>query len=470
MKQLFKRFSQFSLGTFLGALISLVQVPILTHFLLPEAYGQAGLFRTLITQLPLFLYLGLDQSYSREYNSYENKNYLMQNSMIIPLFNAFLFLIIAIIWDSELSNWLFGSPDYEYIIWFSSIWIVFLIFERFILLTIRMENKAKEFSFFTLLSKVGAFIISMLLILFGMRDFRVVVFGLIFGQLIADIILIIRYRKYISFSNLDINPKLIKQMLIFGIPQMIAITLTSALNTVDNIFINNFNSPDELGIYNVGLSIVSVVGIIRTAFNTFWLPTAYRWERMKKSIEHYKVVSDILLLILTVCFYGLLLVKPLIILLIGDAYTNVIDIIALLTLPHILATLSETTTLGILFSRKTHLNIIVGVCTFLTSILLNSILTPNFGYKGAAISSALAYFMFYLARTYFSKTTGFYFRQRKQIVSAMLMLIVAIIHSVEVPYVTVITVAIGIVTIICQKSTYIEIKSIRQNPDRWDFN
>lgn len=470
MMHLFKRFSQFSLGTFLGALIALIQVPILTHFLLPEEYGQAGLFRTLITQLPLFLYLGLDQSYSREYHNYKDKSYLVKNSMIIPLINSAILLIIAIIFDDQLSVWLFASSEYKYIIWVSSIWMFFLILERFILLTIRMEDMAKEYSFFTLLTKVNAFIISMLLIVIGMDDFRVVVFGLIFGQLIADIILILKYKHYITFEYLNFDFYFIKQMLAFGIPQMIAITLTSALNAVDNIFINNNNNPIDLGIYNVGLSIVSIIGIIRTAFNTFWLPTAYKWETMSKSIDHYKVVSDVLLLVLTNCFYILLIMKPLITLVIGDKYHSVVTIIGILTLPHILATLSETTTLGILFSRKTHLNIFVGLATFITSLLFNSILTPFFGYKGAALASALAYCMYYFARTYFSKSTGFYFRQNKQIISVFLMLMISILHVIEVPYLMVYTIIFGMISIISQKSTFKELIDIQRNPDNWNFN
>lgn len=470
MKILFKRFSQFSFGTILGAIISLIQVPILTHFLLPQEYGRAGLFRTLIVQIPVYLYLGLDHSYSREYYSHDDKNYLVKNSMVLPIFNSLIILLISLIWSSDLSEWLFGSPEYEYIIWLSGIWIIFLIFERFILLTLRMEDKAKEYSLFTLLTKVNSFVISILLILIGMNDFRVIVFGLIIGQLVADILLIIKYKKYVRFSNAKINTKFINQMLVFGIPQMISITLTAGLNALDNVFINIYSNSTDLGIYNVGLSIVSIVGIVRTAFTTFWLPTAYKWEKLSKSIDHYKAISEVLLLFLTICFYLLLIFKPIIKILISEVYFDVIDIIPLLTLPHIFATLSETTTLGILFSKKTHLNIFVGISVFVTSIAFNILLTPILGYKGAAISSALAYCVYYISRTYFSKSTGFYFEQRKHIVSVILMLIMSVLNVIQVPFFSVFIFISLVLTIYYQYPIYREILDIKNNPEKWDFS
>lgn len=146
-----------------------------------------------------------------------------------------------------------------------------------------------------------------------------------------------------------------------------------------------------MGLYNLSTTIVSIIGILRTAFNNFWLPTAYRWKKYEKSIEYYKLISDIILLILTIAFFLLVFILPIIPNFIGNAYHDVVCIIPILTLPHILATLSETTTLGILFSKKTLLNIIVGISTFITSLCINILLNPNFGNTGPSIASAISY-------------------------------------------------------------------------------
>ena len=70
MKHFLKRLMGFSLGPILGAVISLIQIPILTTLLSEAEYGISTLFSTLIVNIPNFLYIGLDQSYTREYNRY----------------------------------------------------------------------------------------------------------------------------------------------------------------------------------------------------------------------------------------------------------------------------------------------------------------------------------------------------------------------------------------------------------------
>ena len=469
MNQLLKRFTQFSAGTFLGALLSIVQIPILTYFILPEEYGRAGLFNSLILQVPLFLYLGLDQAFSREYNDANNKNKLLINSIIVPLLNSVLFSMFAIFFDERLSLWLFDSTEYVYLIWLGALTIVLIIFERFILLNVRMAEKAKEFSFYTLLIKVLIFIITLSLLMLGNRSFQVITLGLLFGHYLGNIILIFRYRKFFIIENFDMDLKLILRMLMFGIPQMVAVTLISGLNVMGNIFLNTYSHSSELGLYNLSLSIVSIIGIMQTVFSTFWLPTAYRWEKNKKTLKHFQFISDFVLLLLTIAFYSLILLLPLIPFFVGNSYTDVVIIIPILTLPHILATLSETTTLGILFSKKTYLNIIVSILTFITSLIVNILLTPIFGYRGTSVAIALAYFIYYLSRTYLSMKTGFYFSQLKQIITIIIMIVisVAIVFGMKFTFETILIPMF--VSIYIQKTTISNAIDIKTGND-WNFD
>lgn len=65
-------------------------------------------------------------------------------------------------------------------------------------------------------------------------------------------------------------------------------------------------------------------------------------------------------------------------------------------------TVSETTNLGIVFLKKSRLNIYVSIIALFGALLLNSILVPTYGAVGAAIATGTAYILFFLARTYFS--------------------------------------------------------------------
>lgn len=468
MKHFLKRLMGFSVGPVFGAIISIIQIPILTTLLTEAEYGISILFSTLIVNIPNFIYIGLDQSYTREYHQVKDKRNLMQQAALLPMIAGMILFIIAIIFAQPISVWLFDSSDYQYIVWLSGIWVLATVLERFFLLTIRMEEKALEYSKYTLLLKVNVFIVSIGLVLLGMRDFRVVVFGLIFGQLLGDVFLFWRFRSFFNLKAFVFDPELVKTMLLFGMPLMVSASLTSVLNSVDATMLKNYSSYSQIGIYGGAMKIVTVIGILKTAFTSFWVPTAYRWYEEKKEMKHFKFISDALLFLLTGLFFGLLLFRPFVMLFVG--YDESKYLLGLLSFPHIMYALSETTTLGIVFSRKSYLNIFVSLASLIPSVLINFWLTPEFGAKGAAFASCGAYIIFYLARTYFSNRTGFGFSQRKQILTIVLMTVAAGLNAFDTPYRVLITLAIGLTCLAIQWSTIKDALEIKQNPEQWDFS
>ena len=469
MKQFMKRLAGFSIGPVLGAILSIIQTTVLTRVMIEGAYGQSGLFRSLLLNIPTFLYLGLDQAYTREYHAASNKRQLMQQAAFIPMLIAVGLSIVSIVFAPVISNWLFDSPAYPQVIWLSAIWILATVVERFFMLAIRMEEKAREFSGYTLLLKVNVFVLSLILVAFGVRDFQSAVYGLLIGQLLGDAVLFYKYRMYFDLHDFKPNRSFIQQMLTFGVPVMLAAALTSILSTISNVFVKTYHPGVALDVYNGTVDITNILGILKTSFASFWVPTAYRWFDEQKSMKHFKFISEALLFVLTFFFFGLLLFKWVFVWVLGARYQESLYIIGLLSFPHIMYTLSETTTLGIVFSRRTHFNIVVGILALVPSVVLNVWLTPILSYKGAAIASCMAYIVFYLARTYFSKCSGFYFSQHKTLWSIALMTLAAGINAFDVPYVTLWTLLIGLVTLFVQFSTVKDAISIRQQGAEWDF-
>lgn len=470
MKHFLKRLTGFSIGSIIGALISIIQVPILTRLITPDQYGFSNLYRNLMLNLPTFLYIGMDQAFSREYYLSSSKKHLLQQATIFPMIAGSLMFVVMLVFRQPISQFLFGSNQYGYIIFFSGFLLLALILERFIMLSIRMEEKAKEYSIFTILMKLSIFIMSIALIFLGLRDFRVIVFGLILGHLLGDTLLFLRYRHLINWSDFNLDLPLIKKLLHFGLPLMLAMSLTSFLNTIDNVMLRQFSTAAQLGIYGAGLNIVNIIGIIRTAFATFWTPTAYRWHDEQKSIKHFKFISDAVLLILTIMFFAILVFRPIIMMILGEEYESARYILGLLSFPHIMYTLSETTTLGIVFSRKTYYNILVSALALLPSLAFNILLTPRYGAVGAAAASCGAYVVFYLARTYFSHRTGFSFNQTKQLISVGLMVVTATLNAFPIENRLLITLSLGIACLIIQLPTIHDALSIWRHPAEWDFN
>lgn len=470
MNKFFKRFIGFSIGPIGGAMVSFFTTPILTYFVPPTEYGRASMFTTLQALVVSFIFLGMDQSYAREYQAEEDKRNLFQNALIVPLFSSIFLMLGMSLFAGFFSNMMFESTEYKSVVFLFGLLMVFSVIERFILLSIRMEEKAIEYSTFNIVLKLAILVVAVLYIVLGKRDFLTVVYSTIFGQLLGDVFLMVRYRSLFNFSGFRVEKELVKRMVIFGLPLIVATSLASLLNSLDRIFLRTYSDFAQLGIYTATMKIAAVIAIVKTSFTSFWVPTAYRWYSEDKSVKHFKVVSDTILLLMTLLFFFLVFLKTPIVAILSSDYMDARYILALLCLPQILYALSETTTLGIVFSRKSYLNIWVSIISIIPSIGLNLLLTPLIGNIGAAISNCIAYFFFFTARTYFSNRTGFSFSVKKHYIVILFMVLCAIVNASDHAYVMPANIVLCLLALAFQFSTVRQLLDIYKEPTAWDFN
>ena len=470
MNKFIRRFIGFSLGPVIGAIISFFTVPLITAFVSPAEYGKASMFSLFQAIVMTFIYLGIDQAYTREYYAEDDKKSIFQNAVLMPFILSVVLLAIIGVRPQLLSNVLFESPDYTRTAVFFGIAIVFSVVERFILLSIRMQEKAIEFSFFSIVMKVTVFIVAAVMIYFGKRDFLTVVFSTLIGQLLGDALLFVRYRHLLNIKGFKMNKPLVGKMAKFGLPLVFAASLATLMNSSDRLFLRTFSTFTEIGIYTATLKVSQVLGIVQTSFTSFWVPTAYRWHSEDKEIRYYKVISEIILLVMTVVFFALIFSKEIIVKILSPEYIESKYVLALLCLQPILYTLSETTTLGIVFSRKSYLNIWVSVVSILPNIIINLLLTPILGTIGAGIASGISYVFFFSARTYFSSKNGFSFPFKKHFLSIALFLICALINTQDFQMLGIVNLILFALTMVVQFSTLLQIKEIYKQPKNWDFS
>ena len=402
MHTFIKKLAQFSIGPFLGAFISFITIPLTTYFISPEEYGKASLFMVVQVLLTAYLYLGIDQAYTREYNGVKNKVALLQNALVIPMGMAMILTVIFFLNISHISLLLWKEANQYWPIILLILSMYGMIFERFLLLLIRMEERALQYSFFTVLIKIIVLLLTLGILLLWRRDFLAVIYGTVGGQLCADVILLFIFKHRLAFCWKYFDRNLIKKMFSFGIPIFIAFSLEGTFTVMDRIALKVFSNFEEVGLYTVALKVASLMKIFQSSFTSFWVPTAYRWFEEKKPIYYFQKISDLVAIVFSIFFVVAMLCKNSIPLLFTENYYDIVYIIPYLLIVPVFYTISETTTLGIVFTRKTRLNIWVSV----TVIIVNSIgiyfFVPMFGAKGAALSTGLAYFTYYCMRTFFS--------------------------------------------------------------------
>lgn len=403
LKALLIRFGQFSIGTLVIALLNLILIPVTTYFLAPAEYGKTSMFLLMQTLLIYVIYLGFDQAFTREFHDSEKKYTLLKQSMLIPLQFSIFLIIIMVTSAPIISKWLFADSKYTLAIYLLAVSCFLLVFERFILLFLRMENKALSFSIYSIMIKLTVFLGTIIALLIGLPVFITVVYGMLIGQILGDILLIGIHYKLICKGELRRDAKLQKKLARFALPIVIGTILYSMLVVVDKIFLRYWVDFHELGIYVAAFKVASILMIFQLSFTNFWIPTAYEWYRESMPMIYFERVSHIVMFIGSILFLLMLLFKNWVVVLVSPAYAEAQYIFPILCLYPLMMTVSETTCLGIVFLKKSSFNIYVSLTAVSIAFTLNILLIPKYGAAGAATATGTAFIVFFFARSLFSK-------------------------------------------------------------------
>jgi O-antigen/teichoic acid export membrane protein len=205
-----KRFLAFLAGPVISAGISFLIVPLTTWLVSPAEFGKASMYTLVVSLFSLVVYLGIDQAYVREYNESGDRRGLFMNSLILPLlFSLVVSSVVFLSWKT-FSSTLFGKEDFLPAILFV-VAFPFTVLERFNLLSIRMEEKARVYSLLTILRQLLRAPL-LIFFLYYFRNFH----GVIFAEASAQVLLPI-FSGYVARKNwstrFNLDKSLIKTLL-----------------------------------------------------------------------------------------------------------------------------------------------------------------------------------------------------------------------------------------------------------------
>ncbi len=452
MTKFFKSIGSFSLGPIVGAILSFLTVPIITHFISPDEYGKASMFILAQSTVSTVIYLGMDQSFVREFNLMkDNLQKLLVNAMIIPLSLSLIVGLGSIILSDKVSRILFGTYNEKMAVTALALLLPFMVIETFSLLKIRMEERGLLYSMFTIILKAIVLVLTVILFLSYEKSFRSVVYAAAMGEILTGMILyFVVIRKY-KFQRTLLDSKLQYRMLKFGLPLVPAFAVGWILTSMDKVMLRTMCTYDELGLYSAAFKIVSVLSVLQACFTLYWTPVAYRWYQEEKPGSQYEFVSKIIAILMTGVCLGVLLFKEVVAIILGSSFRDAINIFPFLLLFPVLYTLSETTGIGIGFKRKTGYNIVVTLIAGASNIALNYMLIPVFNGAGAAIATGLSYIAFFWGRTLISRKLWHKFDLKIYLVVNIVVLANCAVHTFMdglVPYLVTSFFLIGLVAVV----------------------
>lgn len=395
--KLLTSFSTYTFVGFLGSGISLLVMPILTHYLTPGDYGTLSLFNAYVTILTPILSFSSTAILNVDYYKLEEKTFrnLFVSSFVSPIFGTVIFFL----------TFLFFKRCIGELLEIPGLWIVFLpvialmvvVSETFQSLLI-IKKKTAQYSLIYILKVVLEVSITLLFVIIFLLNWkgRIASWFLVLVGIL--IIALITFKKW-GYLKGKVDKSLVMSSLYFGLPLILHQLGKFVINQSDRIFLAKMVSVEETGMYSVGYIIGSVGLIVANAgqkvFNPFFFERIYKINYKRKvEIIRFSYLFFTGLLVLTVM---LNVVSPLIFkLFIDDKFEGSMAYVFWVSLSYLFWGGYLLFSNYIFYLKRTKILAFVSIINVGLNLLLNYYLILKFGAIGAAYATATSFFVVFV--------------------------------------------------------------------------
>ncbi|QEY25155.1 lipopolysaccharide biosynthesis protein [Neisseria zalophi] len=391
----------YALGPLGSAAIGIISLPLISWYFPAEDIGRIVMLQTVAALTLNLTGLGLDQAYIREYHAATDKAALFRAIVLPPvILTALLCLAIALIrlsWPSEqvleISNNTLGLLC---LIFFSG-----SLLTRYFALILRMEEKAFAFSFSQLAPKVLILIFVLMSVAIGFPTHTLtLVSAYTLAQVLTVVILVLQTRSELkAAASVSLSTPLLKESLHYGLPLALGGLAYWGFTSVDRFLLKELSGLSELGVYSMAVSFGAIALIFQNIFSVIWAPMVFKWVKEKTNLDKIGSITESMtdLIAALICIVGLF--SPLVNWILPEKYAPVQFILLSSMLFPLLYTLTEVTGIGINVSKKTWLITVFSLTALLCNLGLLYALVPIAGARGAAISTAISFWLFSILKS-----------------------------------------------------------------------
>lgn len=407
-KSLFKGTVIYGLMGSLRTFIEFLLLPIYSRFLLPSDFGILDILMIFITIGTVASILELFNAvfrYNFDGNSDNYKKKVISTATFSVTVNGTIMFILAMIFSKNIASAVLNSTELNHLFILAGAYIMLGASLTIPLSLTRIENKPGKYAFIALLQ------ISILLI--GIFIFVILLKWGVAGIMTSKVLSIILpmtvcfywARRYISLS-FDFG--LLKSMLKFSIPLIPAGAAIWGINSLNRFFMLHYLTLDQIGLFSIGSKFVVLITLSMIAFQLAWPHFAFSTMNLKNACKMFAQVFNIFaafgiwLVLFLILFAGTLIqiaTTP-------DFYPAA-KVILPLSLGMFLYGLFYFFTTGVIISKTTKKIIPPITVAVIVNIILNTIITPKFGFVGTAWVTTTTYFTMAVSMFLFSRRSGY---------------------------------------------------------------
>ena len=397
MKNLKKNFLVYTISNFANSSVPFILLPILTNDFSPSEYGTLSIYQAFILFLTPFILLNYQTAVSVKYFQTEREIFrqYLSSSLLVPILGLLIIQILIFIFAASLHE-LFQIP---------LLYIHLLPFFTFsqsivklILVVFRITEESINYGIYQFALTLFNLLLSLYFVIGLGFSWEGRIFGIVFSNIIFSFLgfYILLKKKLILKS---INRSYIKDNILFGAPLVLHIVGTAVMTISDRLFISKMINNSALGIYTVAYQIGTILMLVISSMDLAWGPQAYKLMKTNRISSFRKLFKyqSFMYFGIIVCFLFIYLSIPVVYnFFIDHNYHDGIDYVFWIMIGYVFQGFYALNSKIFTFRRKTFLLSRITFSAALLNIVFNYFFIKRFGVIGAAYSTALSWFLFFM--------------------------------------------------------------------------
>ena len=415
----------YGFSSVVGRLLNYLLVPLYTRYFLPSEYGVVTELYAYVAFLVVILTYGIETAFFRYSQKVPNKKSVYSTALISLLITSCIFVSIIYFNASPISNWLQYPEFPEYIRWFAII-IGLDAVSAISFAKLREQNKASRFALVRLLNIFINIGLNLFFIIYcpyalekGLSSLEFVnsVYssdigvGYIFiANLIASVVTFLMLLPEMIKSVWIFDKSLWKQMMIYGLPLLIAGLAGMTNETIDRILLKHLlpstvNSSSELGLYGAFYKLSILMILFIQTFRFAAEPFFFAQEKEKNARKVYADVMKYFVIITSFIFLSVSLFYDFIILFLGENYHDPrgFKVVSILLAANLFLGIYYNLSIWYKLSEKTKYGAYLSMFGAVITLCLNFILIPKIGFVGSAWATLICYVSMTVASYYLGR-------------------------------------------------------------------
>jgi len=422
---LVKRFAKdtaiYGIAAVLPKLINVLLVRLHTGILKPTAYSDNTQFYIYATYFNVLLTLGMETAFFRFFTKYKDNSKVAQTAFTTVLINSLLFLSIFLVFSRPISRFLAIDQTYFLIL------IGILILDTLVVIPyayLRVTHRPVRFAFYRLFN-ITVYAVLNVFLLWAVPKMiqkgflsnsqwietyqsHPKVIYIFIANLIASFLTFILFLPVLRHFSIGLDKKLLKKMLAYGLPIMIAGLAYATNENLDKLLIGRLLDKETMGIYAAVYKIGVLMSLYVTAFRLGAEPfffSQHREANAKQQYAHILLWFTILGAVFLVAIMTFLDVIAR--LLIGqEVYLKALNIVPIILTAYLLFGIYNNLSVWYKLTDRTRYGMYLSITGAVITIVLNLLLIPRIGYVGSAWATLAAYgtmsfLSFFIGRKYY---------------------------------------------------------------------